>query len=116
MSKGRGRSQNKQNRTANRRRKKKTKTKSVDPVAFWGDPENLPSVDAAQITISPYPPAVVKSLGRPPLSGHQNASEHYFAAVYERSVNLGAALAAAGNLIAPDDLQAELPLSPRDRS
>lgn len=113
--KSRSKSQNRPIRGGGRRRKKKTKSKAVDPVAFWGDPEKLPKGDATQVTISTYPPAVVKSLGRPPLSGHQNASEHYFSAVYERAVNLGAALAAAGNLIAPDELHAEAPLKSGER-
>ena len=108
--KSRSKSQNRPIRSGGRRRKKKAKSKAIDPVAFWGDPEKLPKGDAAQVTISTSPPAVVKSLGRPPLSGHQNASEHYFAAVYERAVNLGAALAAAGNLIAPDELNIDPPI------
>ncbi len=113
--KNRGKTQNRPARGGGRRRKKKGKSRAVDPVAFWGDPERLPKGDATQVTISTYPPAVVKSLGRPPLSGHQNASEHYFAAVYERAVNLGAALAAAGNLIAPDELHSDSPVSSGDR-
>lgn len=115
MTKNRGKSQSRPARSGGRRRKKKSKAKALDPVAFWGDPEKLPKGDATQITISPYPSAVVKSLGRPPLSGHQNASDHYFAAVYERAVNLGAALAAAGNLIAPDELNAEAPIGSGER-
>lgn len=113
--KSRGKSQNRPARGGGRRRKKAGKSKAIDPVVFWGDPEKLPKGDATQVNISSYPPAVVKSLGRPPLSGHQNASEHYFAAVYERAVNLGAALAAAGNLIAPDELHADPPIDYGER-
>ncbi len=86
-----------------RRRKSKPRSR-VDPKVFWGDPETLPSVADVRVNITTNPVAVVKSLGRPPLSGQQNASEHYFTAVYERAVNLGAALAAAGDLIEAEDL------------
>ncbi len=91
------------NRSQGRRRKAKAKNR-IDPQKFWGDPATLPSVAEARVNITTNPVAVVKSLGRPPLSGQQNASEHYFTAVYDRAVNLGAALAAAGNLIEADDL------------
>ena len=96
---------NTKNKSRNQGRRRKSKAKNrVDPAAFWGDPKALPSVADVRVNITSNPVAVVKSLGRPPLSGQQNASEHYFAAVYERAVNLGAALAAAGDLIEPDDL------------
>ncbi len=86
-------------------RRRKTKARSrVDPKTFWGDPATLPSVADVRVNITTNPVAVVKSLGRPPLSGQQNASEHYFTAVYERAVNLGAALAAAGDLIEAEHL------------
>jgi hypothetical protein len=42
---------------------------------------------------------VVRSLGPPPLPGHETAAEHYFGAVYERAVALAGALAAAGGLL-----------------
>jgi hypothetical protein len=56
------------------------------------------------VRITTDPAAVVRSLGRPPLSGHHNVAEHYFTAVYERAVTLASALAAAGDLVEPDDL------------
>ena len=92
-SKGRGQS-----------RRRKGGKSQVDPSAFWGDPTKLPTVEPGKVRITTNPVAVVKSLGRPPLSGQQNASEHYFTAVYDRAVNLGAALAAAGNLLAAEEL------------
>ncbi|MFV0524402.1 MAG: hypothetical protein ACK5RL_07895 [Acidimicrobiales bacterium] len=58
--------------------------------------------------IAPEPSAVVRSLGRPPLSGHHNVAEHYFTAVYDRAVVLAGALATAGDLIEPDELAHEL--------
>ncbi len=88
----------------NSRRRKGPRKKKVDPKVFWGDAEQLAKVPDVKATITTNPSAVVQSLGRPPLSGQQNAAEHYFAAVYDRAVNLAAALAAAGNLIEPEDL------------
>jgi hypothetical protein len=87
-----------------RRRRKGSRKKKVDPSVFWGDPGKLAEHDAGKALITSNPSAVIQSLGRPPLSGHQNAADHYFVAVYDRAVNLAAALAAAGNLIEPDDL------------
>lgn len=89
------------------RRRKSPRKKKVDPRAFWGDAELLAQVPESKATITTNPSAVVHSLGRPPLSGQQNAAEHYFVAVYDRAVNLAAALAAAGNLIEAEDLTAE---------
>ncbi len=84
-------------RQGNRRRKGPKKV-VVKPEDFWGDPSTLPAGDV-HARITPDPAAVVRSLGRPPLSGHYNVAEHYFTAVYERSVNLASALAAAGDLL-----------------
>lgn len=81
----------------------RSRKQRVDPTAFWGDPAKLPGSES-RITITTNPTAVVKSLGRAPLSGQQNASEYYFSAIYERAVALGAALAAAGDLIEVDEL------------
>ena len=100
---GGGRNPNEKGRQSNRRRKSSRK-KKVDPKVFWGDPDLLAEVPEHTATITTNPSAVVLSLGRPPLSGQQNASEHYFTAVYARAVNLAAALAAAGNLVEPEEL------------
>jgi len=94
------------NRTGSRRRKGPRK-KKVDPRVFWGDAEQLAELGEKKATITTNPSAVVQSLGRPPLSGQQNAAEHYFVAVYERAVNLAAALAAAGNLIEAEELTSD---------
>ena len=85
-------------------RRRKGGKNQVDPSVFWGDAEKLPDVEPETVRITTNSVAVVKSLGRPPLSGQQNASEHYFTAVYDRAVNLGAALAAAGNLLDAEEL------------
>ncbi len=94
-------------RANNNRRRKGPRKKKIDPRIFWGDAEQLAQVPEVKASITTKPSAVVNSLGRPPLSGQQNAAEHYFAAVYERAVNLAAALAAAGNLIEPEDLNGD---------
>lgn len=89
---------------SNNRRRKGPRKKKVDPRVFWGDPEQLAELGGERATITTNPSAVVQSLGRPPLSGQQNAAEHYFVAVYDRAVNLAAALAAAGGLIEAEEL------------
>ncbi len=74
---------------------------------FWGDPSSLPE-PRRDVRISEQPAAVVRSLGSPPLSGHETIASHYFTAVYDRAVMLAGALAAAGELITPEDLLEEL--------
>lgn len=96
---------NQSNRRSNRRRK--TRKPTTNPAEFWGSAEALPS-EKLNVRIAADPSAVVRSLGRPPLSGHHNIAEHYFAAVYERAVGLAGALAVAGDLIEPDELMNEL--------
>jgi len=90
-------------RQGGRRRSKSPKKQTINPESFWGDPEKLPR-DETNVRITTDPAAVVRSLGRPPLSGHFNVAEHYFTAVYDRSVSLASALAAAGNLVEPEEL------------
>ncbi|MGF1596762.1 MAG: hypothetical protein ACFCVK_07490 [Acidimicrobiales bacterium] len=85
------------------RRRKSGRRKQVDATQFWGRHDLLPAGEA-NVRITSDPSAVVRSLGRPPLSGHHNVAEHYFTAVYDRSVLLASALAAAGDLIEPDEL------------
>lgn len=82
------------------RRRGKGGPKGVD---FWGDPAKLPTAEGS-VRIASDPSAVVRSLGRPPLQGHETIAAHYFEAVYERAVTLASALAAAGNLIEPEEL------------
>jgi hypothetical protein len=76
-------------------------------VSFWGDPAKLPS-SQGDVRMTADPAAVPRSLGPPPLPGHENAAEHYFAAVYDRAVTTAGALAAAGGLIDPETLADEL--------
>lgn len=61
-----------------------------------------------EVRMTTDPGAVPRSLGPPPLPGHETAAEHYFAAVYDRAVTTAGALAAAGGMIDPDTLADEL--------
>ena len=68
---------------------------------FWGtDDTNDQPIDPIAATNDPV--AMVNSLGRPPLPGHEAAAERYFEAVYGRAVGLAVALAAANGLLAAD--------------
>jgi hypothetical protein len=85
-----------------RSRRKAEAAPPVDASAgFWGEAAALPPGDE-RVRITRDPSAVVRSLGRPPLPGHETIAVHYFDAVYERTVTLATALAAAGDLIEPD--------------
>lgn len=96
-----GKNSNNNRRSGNRRRKGGKKP-AAKPEELWGDPAKLPR-DESFVRITPDAAAVVRSLGRPPLSGHHNVAEHYFTAVYDRSVTLASALAAAGDMLEPDE-------------
>lgn len=74
---------------------------------FWGAPAKLPTPEH-DIRMTSDPSAVPRSLGPPPLPGHEAVAEHYFAAVYDRAVTTAAALAAAGGLIDPEALADEM--------
>lgn len=87
-----------------RARKKTVSAKAV--AEFWGDAEAVPSPEG-NIRIAKDTSAVVRSLGRPPMGGQDTLAEHYFVAVYDRAVTLASALAAAGDLIEPQELLAD---------
>jgi hypothetical protein len=72
---------------------------------FWGDVDAETFEPAAKIHPVDEPSVLVRSLGPPPLPGHETAALHYFDAVYEKAANLAVALAAASDLLAtePDD-------------
>jgi hypothetical protein len=78
-----------------------------DDAAFWGDASQLPVAERG-VEITDDPAAVPRSLGHPPLPGHEGIAEHYFTAVYDRAVTTAGALAAAGGLIDPEVLVDEL--------
>ncbi len=86
-----------------RRRNRKRRNRSKATAEYWGDKDALPD-PTSDIRITEDPAAVVRSLGRPPLPGQDHVSEAYFTAVYGRAVGLASALAAAGDLIEPEEL------------
>jgi hypothetical protein len=73
---------------------------------FWGEADKLPA-PVQDVRITDDPAAVARSLGSPPLPGHEKIAEHYFTVVYERAVQTAGALAAAGGLIDPMALAGE---------
>lgn len=91
------------NRQQSNKRNRKRRKPSHGGTGFWGDPAKLPAIHA-DIRITDEPAAVPRSLGPPPLPGHEQIAVHYFAAVYDRAVNTAGALAAAGGLIDPESL------------
>jgi len=100
----RGSSRSRRPRDAQQRREPRPQT----PAEFWGDPAALPPA-RRDVRITADPAAVPRSLGTPPLPGSETVAEHYFEAVYDRAVHLAAALAAAGGMISPEDLQDDHP-------
>lgn len=74
------------------------------PDDFWGDVASIPDT-AGTVHITHAPAAVVQSLGRVPLPGHEVPAEHTFKLVYDYAVNLASTLAVAGELIDPEELQ-----------
>jgi hypothetical protein len=87
-------------------RGRKRRKPSHGGTGFWGDPAKLPT-SQADIRITDEPAAVPRSLGPPPLPGHEQIAVHYFTAVYDRAVATAGALAAAGGLIDPNALAGE---------
>lgn len=97
----RGRPRNdRKNRNRNRGRNRNQRPKGV---GFWGDADRLPDFEGT-VRITDDPSAVPRSLGPPPLPGHEAIAQHYFTAVYDRAVATAGALAAAGGLIDPTAL------------
>ncbi len=86
-----------------KRRRKNRQNQAKQITQFWGAPTDLPA-PAETVRITKEPAAVIRSIGRPPLPGQETIAEHYFAAVYDRAVSLSSALAAAADLVDPDDL------------
>jgi hypothetical protein len=69
---------------------------------FWGSSST--DADAVEaVKMSDDPVAMIRSLGPPPLPGHEQAAEAYFAVVYDKAAALAAALAAASNLLQVDE-------------
>lgn len=96
---------NRRNRNKGSRRNRAPK-RLHDGAAFWGDDRPLPGGDQ-RVQMTTDPAAVPRSLGPPPLPGHEAIAAHYFAAVYDRAVTTAGALAAAGGLIDHDAIDDE---------
>ena len=92
-------------RTTNRGRGSQTRRRRVPTRDFWGsaNDDNGDADDVEAIRPVEDPAVLVRSLGPPPLPGHETAALHYFDAVYEKAANLAVALAAASGLLATDD-------------
>ena len=69
---------------------------------FWHGPNPLPD-SPAKIHVTEEAAAVIRSLGDPPLGSQAESAEHYFQAVYQRSVALASALAAAAGMVGDDE-------------
>ena len=101
---GKGGGKRRRNRSSQRGGQRPKQPK--DGRQFWGDASRLPSA-RTDVRISNDPDAVPRSLGPPPLPGHEQIAAHYFGVVYDRAVMTASALAAAGGLIDPDALTGE---------
>ncbi|MEX1177752.1 MAG: hypothetical protein WEB09_04755, partial [Nitriliruptor sp.] len=93
-------------RSQNRRSKNRRPDVLHDAARFWGDSAQLPEA-SQDVRITDDPSAVPRSLGPPPLPGHEAIAEQYFGVVYDRAVGTAGLLAAAGGLIDPEDLTDE---------
>ena len=94
------------NRNRNRNRRRQEQRRREQRTSFWGDPRKLPT-PRADVEITDDASAVARSLGPPPLPGHEAVAEHYFKVVYDRAVMTAGALAAAAGLISADDLHGD---------
>lgn len=81
----------------NKRKRKNRKKSKLDPVRYWGDPQELPYRNDYQLEATD-PVAVVRSLGKAPIPGKNSAPELYFSTLYKRASSLAQALSFAGGL------------------
>lgn len=92
-----------------RRRRRKRRNRGRNPAPdsakivtdFWGSADKLPEVEKVPTSIDSY--AVIRSLGRPPFSGHEVISEHYLRTVCYHASKLAEALATAGGIVLSSD-------------
>lgn len=71
--------------------------KRRDPMAFWGEMDQLPQPESFDTTPSDTM-AVVTSLGDAPIPGQGSSAQHYFQLIYDRASGLAIALGHAGGL------------------
>jgi hypothetical protein len=80
----------------------KKKAKQPSTKEFWGsdtvEDEQLHTIRALE-----DPTPLVRSLGVPPLPGHEAVAVHYFSAMYDKAASLANALAATAGLLADQD-------------
>ena len=69
---------------------------------FWHGPTLLPD-GPLKVQVTEDAAAVIRSLGEPPLNGQEELAGHYFDAIYQRSVALASALAAAAELVGDEE-------------
>lgn len=92
-------------------RGKKPAGKPEVSAAFWGhDPDGEP----ASIQVSGDPSAMVRSLGPPPLKGHEVPAQYTFRLVYDKAASLAGTLAAAAELDGPGSEPLDEPTDPID--
>ena len=84
----------------NSQQSKKSQPK-ISAKNYWGRPTEAEAPEP--IEPSADPAALVRSLGPPPLAGHDQAAKIFFEAVYEKSVGIAVALSAANDLLADPD-------------
>jgi len=74
--------------------------------AFWHGSSEMPATPG-KIQVTEQAASVIRSLGSAPLTGQEAVADHYFEAVYQRSVALASALAAAAEMVGEDEDQHE---------
>jgi len=72
--------------------------------SFWHGSNDMPDT-AKKVQVTEQAASVIRSLGSAPLTGQESVAEHYFEAVYQRSVALASALAAAAEMVGDEDEQ-----------
>ncbi|MGH1503529.1 MAG: hypothetical protein ACRBI6_08230 [Acidimicrobiales bacterium] len=87
---------------AGKRAKRRRKSNAKAAKEFWGDLDALPA-EVPRIRASAEPAAVVASLGKAPLHGHEAAADQYLKVAYQRAVLMAGALAAAGDLVEAEE-------------
>jgi len=84
-----------------RRQNKSDRRRGAKPVDLWRAVPDPPEPDDIAPAVDPT--ALLRSLGDPPLHGQRATAGHYLAAVVERAAGLATALAAAADLLAPEN-------------
>lgn len=86
-----------QNQRSQQRRSRRPKP--APPVDLWQTAPVLPDVEPIVVPVEVG--ALLRSLGEAPTIGGSAVTDHYFAAVIERTAAVAAALASSADLLAP---------------